>query len=131
MCVRVGVCAHVCVCDLCLDAPLRVIGHQNAYVFGLRSAHVPLRSAPHKNLCAALRTYAPRQSPARVPLSRAPHVSAHQPAPHLLSVFSPPLRLLMFFQLFLGGRTLNTMPCMHACVSAPVHDARTLGNAGL
>jgi hypothetical protein len=26
--------------------------------------------------------------------------------------FSPPLRLAMFFQLFLGGRTLNTMPSM-------------------
>lgn len=26
-------------------------------------------------------------------------------------VFSPPLRLAIFFQLFLGGRTLKTMPC--------------------
>ena len=26
------------------------------------------------------------------------------------SVFSPPDRLAMFFQLFLGGRTLNRMP---------------------
>jgi hypothetical protein len=27
------------------------------------------------------------------------------------SVFSPPDRLAMFFQLFLGGRTLKMMPC--------------------